>query len=310
MVQFILSWVFAKKRAFLAMVMAMAVLTGVAVAGSGGGVMEISYDKLAKSGVKPEEYKVTLDPTRGWTPSNVYVKKGDLVSIAASGLVDPGVRIMRGPEGQGKDHLKEMVHSCPYVALLARIGDGQPVCVGASATYEIVEGGHIYFHINELEVLRFDDSGHFDIVIKVVRVEDAEKSVKGKTGKAVTATLPLVPTNMKYEDTVDVSAALRGHLADTGNYIMVDDAQVQQARRKLKMNYSEQADAKKAVRIAKEAGADTVVFGQISRIGNSYSVTLQKADVATGKIENTVVENYECSLRQLPAKIKTAAEKL
>lgn len=265
-------------------------------------VRSVSYDKMAATNIEPKVTKVRLDPTRGWVNSGVFLKEGDLLNITADGLIDPGVRLSRGPDGQGRDLIKEMTHGCTYMELLGRIGDGNVFCIGASGTFEVIEGGNLSFHVNEIDTLRYDDQGHFNIQVRVV--------TPSASSVALTAVLDLVPINLSNDEARVLSLALRGHLARTNKYALVDPNQVSKAIRKMRINPAETASPQTAAKIGNTLGASKVVIGQVGRIGASYTVTLQMVDVPTGKVDNTVVEVFQCSRESLPAKLAVVAKKL
>jgi hypothetical protein len=295
-------------------IIAIVFLAGVALAAGTAGVRKVSYDQFAAAGGEPKSRKVTLDPTRGWLVTDVYVKEGDFITLAATGLVDPGVRMKRGPDGEGSDPVKEMTHECPYMQLLGRIGDGMVFCVGSAATFEVTEGGAISFHVNELDMIRFDDSGHFDITIRWIT--PAAKSGASSSGPAssqgpvMTAGLDLVPLNVSPSDATAISAQVRANLSASGRYIVIDPQQVENARVKLKIAKPDLASPANAARIGRELNAGAVITGQVGKIGNAYSVTLQRVNPSTAAVENSVAEVMDCPLEQLPARLSALVKKL
>lgn len=297
------------RSSLVLVVVAGLVAGGVVLAASVPGVRKVSYEKFADTGIEPKTKKVRLDPTRGWAGSDVFLKEGDLVSITAEGLIDPGVRIKRGPDGQGRDHLKEMTHNCRYMELLGRIGDGPPFCVGAAATFEVIEGGHLSFHVNELDSIRFDDTGHFDISVRWVQPGD--KTAKtGAKGPELTAALDLVPINVSEQEARVLSSQIRAHLAATGKYIIIDENQVEEARKRMRINRSDLSNPQTAARLGNNVGASTVVTGQVGKIGNSYSITLQRVNPKTGAVVSTVAEVLDCHPSQIPERLGAAVKKL
>lgn len=298
-----------KKRKVSAPALAAAILAaGVAVAGSVPGVRSIPYTDFTNAGGEPKVKTITLDPTRGWSASDVFLDEGDLVTITAEGLVDPGVRISRGPDGQGRDQLKEMTHNCRYMELLGRIGDGPPFCVGSAGTFEVIEGGHLSFHVNELDSIRFDDRGYFDITIR--HKDPGEEKPKDKQGLLLTAALDLVPINVTDGQAEAISSQVRASLAGTGRYIVMDAGAIEQKRRRLKIDKKELADPAKASELGKALGAQTVITGQVGKIGEGYSITLQRVNPYTGAVESTAAEVIECPPSQLPKRISAMVGKL
>ena len=298
-----------KRRKVATLVLAMALLTaGVAIAGSVPGVRSIPYTEFTKAGGEPKVTTITLNPTRGWASSDVFLDEGDLVTITAEGLVDPGVRISRGPDGQGRDPLKEMTHNCRYMELLGRVGDGPPFCVGSAGTFEVIEGGHLSFHVNELDSIRFDDRGYFDITIR--HISPGQSKTSDKQVLMLTAALDLVPINVTDGQAEAISSQVRAALAGTGRYIVMDMGTIEEKRRRLKINKRDLADPAKASELGKALGAQTVVTGQVGKIGDGYSITLQRVNPYTGVVESTSAEVIDCPPNQLPKRISAMVEKL
>ncbi|HUT54148.1 MAG TPA: hypothetical protein VM658_12230 [bacterium] len=283
------------------------VLGGLVMASSAPMVRMVPYDKMTATGQKPLVKKVYYNPSRGWVGSDVFLKEGDIVTVSAQGLVDPGVRLSRGPDGAGTDLLKEMTHNCTYMQLMGRVGDGPTFCLGSNATFEVIEGGHLSFHVNELDALRYDDLGHFDITVQWVSPKGGGAAAQGAV---LTAVLDLSPINVPENDTLVLSSALRGLLAATGRYTIIDQNQVNQTVKRLRIAKADLANPQTAARVGNAMGATQVVTGQIGKIGSAYSVTLQRVNCKTGQVENTVVEVYDCPKEQLPARLATAAAKL
>jgi hypothetical protein len=289
-----------------AMVMGLA-CGALVMASSAPMVRMVPYDKMTETGQKPSVKKVYYNPARGWVGSEVFLKAGDIVTVSAEGLVDPGVRLSRGPDGAGTDPIKEMTHNCTYMQLMGRVGDGPTFCIGSNATFEVIEGGHLTFHVNELDALRFDDLGHFDITVQWVSPKTGAQPAQAAV---LTAVLDLTPVNVPPQDTMVLSSTLRGLLAASGKYTIADQNQVDLTINRLGIPRSDLANPQTAARVGKAMGAAQAVTGQIGKIGNAYSVTLQRVNCQTGQVENTVVEVYDCPKEQLPSRLAAAVAKL
>jgi hypothetical protein len=286
-------------------------LATIALAAGTAGVRKVSYDQFAAAGGEPQVRRATLDPVQGWLTTDAFVKQGDLISITASGLVDPGVRMQRGPDGAGSDPVKEMTHECPYMMLLGRIGDGMPFCLGSSGIFEVTEGGVIGFHVNELDMIRFDDTGSFDIEIRTVTPTGKSSSgASPAVGPVATAALDLVPLNISESEASAISSQLRANLSASGRYIVIDPNRVETARAKLKIPRSDLANPASAAKIGREISAGAVITGQIGKIGNAYSVTIQRVNPTTGNVDNSVAEVMDCPLDQIPQRLSALVKKL
>ena len=124
---------------------------------------------------------VEVRANRKWTRSNVSVKKGDQVILAASGRWHCGNRDDGiGPAGypNNKQYFRYYVDSkkyprqiakARYGALLMRIGrEGAIHRVGASLRFTAEEDGQLYFDINEDTAASFrrDNGGILSILIR------------------------------------------------------------------------------------------------------------------------------------------------
>lgn len=271
---------------------------------AGAGVKPVPYDRMAAAGQEPALTKTVLHPAGGWVNSKVFVASGDIVNVTADGLVDPGVRLRRGPDGEGQDALKEMTRECPYMSLIGRIGDGPVFCVGSNSTFEVIEGGQLSFHVNELDALRFDDQGSFHIEVRVV-----SPGKEDPKARKLVAVLPLVAVNLTPEQAQGVNVALRGRLARANTYTLIDKAQVDRALTGVNPASLTSVDAARSV--GRTVGAQQVIFGQVNRIAeNRYTLTLQRASVDSGKVEKTMVETIECLPANLPAQVAALAENI
>ncbi len=273
----------------------------------GSQIKRVPYDQMAKQALEPSLTRIVLDPTRGWKNSGVFLTEGDLINITASGLVDPGLRLSRGPDGYGADYFKEMTHQCRYMELLGRIADGPEFCVGANATFEVVRGGQLSFHVNELDSIRFDDMGSFEIEIRVI-TPVAKQQVK--SGKPLTVVLDLVATNMNPADVQVLSDALRSNIDWTGKYTLIDQAQTTRTRKELGVSEWELKYLEGPLKIGRNLGADVVIMGEIRQIESQYLLTLKKVNTKTGLVETSVTEVYECPKQELPSKLAAAVHKL
>lgn len=296
----------ARMRSIIGLATAIMLLAGLALAQTYPAMVRTSYDKMMASGKQPKVTTMRLDPIKGWTNSGVFLKKGDMINISADGRIDPGVRLSRGPDGAGRDQLKELTHECAYMELIGRLGDGSPVCVGSNSTFEVLEGGQLSFRVNELDALRYDDLGYFDLQIRVIEAAAATAA----TGARLTAILDLVPVNISADEARVLSMALRTHLGATGRYTIIDQSQVDQTVRQMGIRPTDLSNVQTAVRIGRALKADQVVIGQVGKVGSGYTVTLQRVNPNSGAVDNTVVDTYNCTREQLAGQLAASARKL
>ena len=122
---------------------------------------------------------VFLDATAKWTDSPFILAKGDAVDISAIGWVrdrlptnasetaalwsDPaGTYLVPTAHDGSSDPLPSGSHGpAPAMALVARIGDGQPFLVGRRAGIRAATSGRLQFRVNDSTP--DDNAGHFSI---------------------------------------------------------------------------------------------------------------------------------------------------
>jgi hypothetical protein len=122
----------------------------------------------------PTTTHVAVAADRAYTDTNLDVAKGDTVTVQASGTVLLGTNeaSRAGPDGLPNPEFHPLniyVDGKPLEAnhgsLIARVGNGRPIVIGAANTFEVTEAGRLLLGINDngLE----NNSGTFDALITV-----------------------------------------------------------------------------------------------------------------------------------------------
>jgi hypothetical protein len=114
--------------------------------------------------------RIKVQANADWQDTRIMLRKGDTVSVAASGSYqyEKDSKTTSGPEGMPGE-LTRNRPPCPKLtpcALVARIGYGQPFEIGGSARFLAPEMGSLALRINEQPV--YDNTGALDVEIVVI----------------------------------------------------------------------------------------------------------------------------------------------
>jgi hypothetical protein len=117
---------------------------------------------------------VAVPGDRAETDTGIDVAPGDTVTIEATGIVqlDPSGKFGVGPDGHPDPALTVFnlqVNGKPIDAqhgeLIARIGNGDPIVVGAKHTFQVTTAGRLILAVNDAGV--GNNSGAFEARIQV-----------------------------------------------------------------------------------------------------------------------------------------------
>jgi len=111
---------------------------------------------------------VRVDGNQQWVDSTLDVRRGDRVTVNASGNIDiaPGTRT--SATGARSTNAANPMANLGSGALIARVGNGAPFAVGAgSRTLTMPEDGRLFFGINDASVN--DNSGSYTVSVRVGR---------------------------------------------------------------------------------------------------------------------------------------------
>lgn len=102
-----------------------------------------------------------------WTSTEIKVRKGQRVSISATGQVDLGNNHAAGPNGIGLGDPKRLLLASPTGALIAVIGDDNDdfIPVGNQADFVAARDGVLFLSVNEGNLK--DNNGSFTAKVKV-----------------------------------------------------------------------------------------------------------------------------------------------
>ncbi len=93
-------------------------------------------------------------------------------------------------------------------------------------------------------------------------------------------------------------------LARNGICRMIERTKISKALDELNFSLSDLADSSNAVRLGKMLSAQQIIYGEVQRDGNQYTVVVKRMNVETGEILQGVTEKaYQADLGQLKTRI-------
>jgi hypothetical protein len=111
---------------------------------------------------------VSVVAAADWTSSEIRVKKGQRITISASGQIDLGSGRRTGPEGTSLADPKKLIANTPTGALIAVIGDDNDdfITVGPQSSFVADRDGILFLSVNEANLR--DNGGSFVARIRVL----------------------------------------------------------------------------------------------------------------------------------------------
>jgi hypothetical protein len=109
---------------------------------------------------------ITVSGTQQWTPTGIAVRRGEPLSISASGEVKIGGAGNPGasPAGAGETNAANPLQSAPTGALIGRIGTGQPFLIGNQTRVQAPAAGQLFLGVNDSHLA--DNQGNFQVEIR------------------------------------------------------------------------------------------------------------------------------------------------
>ena len=111
-----------------------------------------------------EPKPVVVSASAGWVATGLILKPGQQVEIQAGGSFRDGTRQI-GAAGLPRFEPKSPLPSCQFGALLARVGNGPPVCMRDKATLDVTQAGELQLGVNDNNLQ--DNKGVFNATITV-----------------------------------------------------------------------------------------------------------------------------------------------
>lgn len=124
---------------------------------------------LSGAEVRDESNEVVVRATERWSNTGVYVREGELVRIESAGTVqlsaDAADTSSPGGAGSGRRAPSAPLPDRPAGALIARVGNGPPIFVGAESMVRANATGLLYFGVNDDHLA--DNRGEFRVKVDV-----------------------------------------------------------------------------------------------------------------------------------------------
>jgi hypothetical protein len=122
---------------------------------------------LSGGEVRDDANEISVKAAERWTNTGVYVRDGEVVRIASAGTVqlsaDTADTSSPGGAGSGRRAPSAPLPDRPAGALIARIGNGPPIFVGAESSLRANATGLLYLGINDDHLA--DNRGEFRVKI-------------------------------------------------------------------------------------------------------------------------------------------------
>jgi hypothetical protein len=113
-----------------------------------------------------DQGQFTVAGTQQWTPTGIVVRRGEPLTVVASGDVKIGGGANQGasPAGAGEMNAGNPLPSAPTGALIGRIGNGQPFLIGNQSRIQAPAAGQLFLGINDSYL--GDNQGNFQVDIQ------------------------------------------------------------------------------------------------------------------------------------------------
>jgi len=122
-------------------------------------------------GQNPPAGSIGVMGNQAWTPTNIFVREGDLVTFEASGQVRLGTDAddLATPGGSSKRRYASnaVLPASLAGALIARVGDGAPFLIGSQMRVRMPTSGPLFLGINDDGFA--DNAGQFDVLVNARR---------------------------------------------------------------------------------------------------------------------------------------------
>ncbi len=141
-----------------------------------------------------------------------------------------------------------------------------------------------------------------DLAGQKVRVTSADRTpmISART-KTVIAVMDLEGLRLDADTGRAVAEMLRNRISGTPNIEMVARDRMQQVIKEQNFQYSARADSSTAVALGKILNASKIIFGSVSALGTSYTISVQMVDVETAVVNGIrEVLCQRCAIEDMP----------
>ena len=114
----------------------------------------------------PPAQGLTVSALQQWTATGYNVRRGDLISIRASGEVQIGGagNLKASPDGSSESYKDNPMPGVPTGALIGRVGNSAPFVVGSQRQFAAPAAGQLFLGINDSHFP--DNQGSFQVEIQ------------------------------------------------------------------------------------------------------------------------------------------------
>ena len=123
---------------------------------------------LSGAEVRDDSNEIVVKATERWSNTGISVREGEVVRLASAGTVqlsaDPADTSSPGGAGSGRRAASAPMPDRPAGWLIARIGNGRPLFVGAESSLRANATGLLYFSVNDDHLA--DNRGEFRVKIE------------------------------------------------------------------------------------------------------------------------------------------------
>ena len=124
------------------------------------------------------------------------------------------------------------------------------------------------------------------------------------SGAELVAVNQLTPNGVTPSEAASLTDALRSELGKTGKYQVLERGQMEQILKEQGFQQSGICDeASCAIEIGKLLAVNTIVMGNIGKVGKTYTFSVRLVDVGTGKITRDITEYNKGSPDELLTKM-------
>jgi len=133
------------------------------------------YTVLPNVDVADNAIALKVTATQPWVGTPIQLSAGQTVTITASGTAtscnhdDCDEFYQQYVDADGLDNTcpQCIMIDVPEMALVGRIGDGEPFLVGTNLTFTVESDGQLFLAANDEDIAYNDNEGTYDIIVSI-----------------------------------------------------------------------------------------------------------------------------------------------
>jgi len=109
---------------------------------------------------------LTVSSQQQWTPTGLIVRRGESITVNASGEIKfgAGANMTTGPNGGSETNADNPMPGVPTGTLIARIGNSAPFLIGTQTQFQAPAAGQLFLGVNDSHLP--DNQGAFQVQIQ------------------------------------------------------------------------------------------------------------------------------------------------